>query len=102
MTALSSEPFVCFKCGTPYEVKDRVGRGAVCSRCDADLHCCFNCRHYNIHVHNECNETQAEWVRDKDRSNYCDYFDPKRGGGLGKTDKPGDDARARFDSLFKK
>ena len=102
MNILSSEPCVCFKCGTPYQVRDRVGRSAVCLKCDADLHCCLNCRHYNAHVHNECNETQAEWVRDKDRSNYCDYFDPKRGLRTGGKATSADDARARFDSLFKK
>ncbi len=102
MNLLSSEPCVCFKCGTPYQVKDRVGRSAVCLKCDADLHCCFNCRHYSARAHNECNETQAEWIRDKDRSNYCDYFDPKRGTRPGSKDSSKDDARARFDNLFKK
>jgi hypothetical protein len=102
MNLLSSEPCVCFQCGAPYQAKDRVGRNAVCLRCGADLHCCLNCRHHNAHAHNECNETQAEWVRDKDRSNYCDYFDPKRGAGPANKDSSKDDARVRFDSLFKK
>ncbi len=101
MSLLSSEPCVCFKCGIPYDVRDRVSRSAVCVKCDADLHCCLNCRHYNPRAHNECNENQAEWVRDKERSNYCDYFDPKRGAGPGNS-SPKEDARARFDSLFKK
>jgi len=102
MSLLSSEPCVCFKCGSPYEIKERLERNAVCVAYHADLHCCLNCRHYSAHAHNECNETQAEWVRDKDRSNYCDYFDPKRGAGRGKEDLSRDEARARFDSFFRK
>ena len=102
MGLLSSEPCVCFKCGTPYHVKDRVGRTAVCTKCDADLHCCLNCRHHNPRVHNECEENQAEWVRDRDRANHCDYFDPKRGARSGNQSSAKDDARAKFDNLFKK
>ncbi len=102
MSLPSSEPCVCYKCGTPYEAKDRVGRRAVCLKCDADLHCCLNCRHHNPRAHNECNENQAEWVRDKDRANFCDYFDPKRGAGSGRSASAGENARAQFDSLFKK
>jgi hypothetical protein len=54
-------------------------------------------------VHNECRETQADWVRDKARANHCDYFDPRRGkaraaGWQSQADK----ARARFEDLFKK
>jgi len=102
MGILSTDPCVCFKCGTPYQVKDRLARNAVCLKCNADLHCCYNCRHHNPHAHNACNENQAEWVRDKDRSNYCDYFVPQRGVNSGSQNSLKDDARARFDSLFKR
>jgi hypothetical protein len=100
MSILSSERFACFQCGFPYSVQDRIGRNDVCPRCEADLHCCRNCRHYNPRAHNECNEPQAEWVREKDRSNYCDYFDSKRGG---EHDRSGarEDAKSRFEDLFK-
>ncbi len=98
-----SEPFCCIKCGNPYPLTDRVGRKETCPKCDADLHTCQNCRHYNPNAHNECNETQAEWVRDKDRANFCDYFDPRRGHPRSTGQKTRQDqARARFDDLFKK
>jgi hypothetical protein len=101
MNTVSSEPFVCFKCGTPYQVKERVGRRDTCSGCDADLHCCYNCRHYKKTAHNECNEVKAEWVRDKDRANFCDYFEPRRGGVPEKNNAASDDARSRFEDLFR-
>lgn len=94
----------CHKCGTEYPLNGRIGRTDACAKCDADLHCCLNCRHYNRSAHNECNEPQAEWVRDKDRANFCDYFDPRRGSasaGISET-SPAKDARSRFEDLFKK
>ena len=76
----------------------------TCPNCDADLHCCRNCRFYDPGKHNECAETQAEWVRDKVAANYCDYFQPNpvllakgSGPGAGKEN----DARKRFGSLFR-
>ncbi len=74
----------------------------ACPNCDADLHCCRNCRFYDPGKHNECAETQAEWVRDKEASNYCDYFQPNpvllaSSSGPGKQD----DVKKRFDSLFR-
>ncbi|HEX5411520.1 MAG TPA: hypothetical protein VFZ27_06630 [Terriglobia bacterium] len=94
--------FSCFKCGDRIETADRVGTRATCPKCDADLHCCRNCRFYDPGKHNQCAEPQAEWVRDKEASNYCDYFQPNpvllaSGSGPGKEN----DARTRFDSLFK-
>jgi len=76
----------------------------TCPACDTDLHCCRNCRFYDPGKHNECTETQAEWVRDKEASNYCDYFQPNpvllaKGSGQGASKQ--NDARSKFDSLFK-
>ena len=94
--------FSCFKCGKQIDAPQRVLTRDTCPNCDADLHCCRNCRFYDPGKHNECAETQAEWVRDKEASNYCDYFQPNpvllaKGPGSGKQD----DARNSFDSLFK-
>jgi hypothetical protein len=94
--------FSCFKCGEQIDAPERVMSRDTCPNCDADLHCCRNCRFYDPGKHNECAETQAEWVRGKEASNYCDYFQPNpvllaKGPGSGKQG----DARSRFDSLFK-
>jgi hypothetical protein len=97
----SSELF-CFRCGAPNVFKERIGRADTCSKCDADLHCCRNCRHYSPSAHNQCNEPQAEWVREKDRGNFCDYFEPRRGTAGGVEKNRERDARARFEDLFKK
>lgn len=56
-----------------------IGRREECPSCRADVHVCKNCDFYDIKVYNECRETQAEVVREKDRANYCDYFNARKG-----------------------
>jgi hypothetical protein len=74
----------------------------TCPKCDYDLHVCRNCRFYDPAKHNQCAETQAEWVRDKEASNYCDYFPPNQILSAGKRSmSPEENAKKKFDSLFK-
>lgn len=96
----------CHNCGEPVSLVpgQNIRRQDTCSRCDADLHCCRNCRFFDPGKHNQCAETQAEWVSDKERANFCDYFEARtsvdlrqRSGRAG-----GDDARKQFEALFKK
>ena len=99
----------CWKCGYAINLASgsRAGTRDTCPQCASDLHACRNCRHYNPAKHNQCAETQAEWVRDKEAANYCDYFSPsvlRRAGASGSSsgaDTRSDDAKKRFDSLFK-
>jgi hypothetical protein len=92
----------CFRCGQPYAASERILRVATCASCDADLHCCLNCRHHDRSAHNECNEPQAEWVRDRERANHCDYFEPRRGPSASTGSTAAKDARVRFEDLFRK
>ena len=64
----------CYFCGTQLDEKMEVHRSSTCVSCGKDLKICYNCRFYNKGVHNDCLETSAEPVRNKDRSNFCDYF----------------------------
>jgi hypothetical protein len=93
----------CWKCGENVELTPgaRVGARDVCPRCDADLHSCRNCRHYDPAKHNQCAEPLAEWVRDKEASNYCDYFSPGIRLKTSPRSSVGEEARKKFDSLFK-
>ena len=99
--------FSCFKCGevVPLASGEKIRRRDTCPKCSADLHCCQNCSLYDTHVHNQCRETQAEWVRYKDEANPCDYFQPlmaeRRGAGAKPGAGSGDAARKKFDDLFK-
>jgi hypothetical protein len=44
--------------------------------CIRDIKVCLNCVFYEeLHFH-ACRESQAEWVREKDKANFCEYFSP--------------------------
>jgi hypothetical protein len=97
--------FSCFQCRKLMEVPAAtpVGRRDSCPKCGAGLHACRNCRFYDPSKHNQCAETQAEWVREKDAANFCGYFSPNPvllAQGERSPSKAGD-AKKKFDSLFK-
>lgn len=64
----------CFKCGKLTELVDRVGLRDECEHCRSDAHCCRNCLFYDAKAYNECRESSADVVKDKERANFCDYF----------------------------
>jgi hypothetical protein len=64
----------CQKCGTeyPYTSGGVVGRTATCEKCNADLHACVQCAHYDPKAYNQCHEPQAERVDDgRTRTSAC-------------------------------
>jgi hypothetical protein len=93
----------CFGCNATLELGpgQRVGFKDACEQCASDLHVCRNCGHHDPSAYNECRESSAEWVSDRERANRCDYFTPggQEGGGI--TEQRGQ-ARSQLDALFKK
>ncbi|MEW6500625.1 MAG: hypothetical protein AB1456_04015 [Thermodesulfobacteriota bacterium] len=88
----------CQSCRKEVALAGRVGFREECPHCGADLHSCVHCRFYDRGASNECRESSAERVGDKEKANRCDYFQPAEGAVAGTTD----DARARLEALFKK
>lgn len=89
----------CFKCQTINTAGDRFGRKDECSKCSSDIHSCLNCIHYDAGAYNECKEPSSDYVKDKDRANFCDYFSPNdKARGAAKKD----DIFAAAEALFKK
>ncbi len=64
----------CHACGAELRIDGPVGRRTTCPQCDADLHACINCRHYDLASAHECREPHAEHFVDKESSNACDLF----------------------------
>lgn len=67
----------CHKCGREWVTQKRVKEPGVketCEGCEAYLHCCLNCEHYDPAVHNQCRSTTAEWTVDKEGANFCGDF----------------------------
>ena len=91
----------CWHCGREIDTRERVGFRAECPGCDRPLHVCRNCEFYDPTCHNECRETQAERVVDKDRANFCEYFAPA-GANRAASRGTGSPARSQLDALFKK
>ncbi len=121
---MPAESLVCWKCGVPLgDIPLPLSRLSECKSCHAALHVCRMCEFYDTSVANACREPIAEVVKDKKRSNFCDYFrarpnaylPPDRGGAQkakleldalfgiegDKTGMPEDDARRKLDDLFK-
>ncbi|MGH9467491.1 MAG: hypothetical protein ACRD1Y_09045 [Terriglobales bacterium] len=97
----------CWKCGGTISLPaaQKVSSRGECS-CGADLHVCRNCSHFDPTAHGECREVMAEPVRYKDRANYCDYFSPVTVVNAtvprAQAKSVPEDARTKFDQLFKK
>lgn len=97
--------FRCHQCGNaiPVGQGEKILRHHDCSQCGADLKCCLHCRFYDTSRNNQCAETQADWVSNKESANFCDFFEPRlapAGDGLSSSaDKP--NPKSAFDDLFK-
>ncbi len=91
----------CYHCGTELSFGDRVGLREECPQCRNDVHVCRNCQFYDRSSYNECREPSAEVVREKDRSNHCEYWSPSSGLGAG-GGKAAQDLLAAAEALFKK
>ena len=63
----------CNRCGTQVET-DKISFRDECPVCHADLHTCLNCIFYDTGKSNSCREDKADFVKEKDRANFCEYF----------------------------
>jgi hypothetical protein len=95
----------CHHCGRELHIFGKVERTAGCPYCHSDLKCCLNCRLHDPGANNQCREPQAEWVTDKDKSNFCEFFDFRETSalsapGLSGAQSEATRARSAFDALF--
>lgn len=88
----------CFHCKTKLEDSYRPGRGEGCPKCGSDLKVCLNCRFHDPASYNECRESQAERVVQKDRANFCDFFEFSEGRGSSAAEDPLKKLRELFKS----
>ena len=71
--------FLCFKCQGKLSPLEPISRHEECLQCRSDVRCCANCMFYDPKIYNECRETQADRILEKERSNVCDFFKPRKG-----------------------
>ncbi|MBI4126207.1 MAG: hypothetical protein HY465_01815 [Deltaproteobacteria bacterium] len=89
----------CCACETDLGTMPFVGRRDECPQCHADLHVCRQCRFFDPAANNQCREPLAELVVDKEKANFCDYFEFAGG-------KPAaaasSEAKKKLEGLFRK
>lgn len=91
----------CWKCGASLsEMRFPYSRYEECSACKADQHVCRLCKEYDTGVANGCREDRADFVLDKEKANFCDYFKPRPGAYQPRDDRQAREARARLAELF--
>lgn len=66
---------ICWACGHRLTASFYQREGE-CPQCRKQTHVCRNCRFFEPGRPNDCLEPVAEPVKDKDRANFCDYFEP--------------------------
>jgi hypothetical protein len=93
---------ICHKCKKEIGVEGKVMREDLCPHCGASLHCCLNCHFYDEYAHNKCREPKTEWVTDREKSNFCEYFRFKEGSGESGGDERSKKAREELKRLFGK
>lgn len=100
LVEMKPAPHTCWKCDAALEnLLLPVPRLAKCKACNADLHVCRMCNFYDTTVSNQCREPIAEKVNDKQRSNFCGYYQPFTGTRKS-TDTGKQTAQNQLDALF--
>lgn len=104
--APTANVFRCSACGGKVEILGDLAVDAKCPHCEADLHTCTNCTHFDPSAAWECRENQKIPVKvmKKSKQNECPVFTPKvakefASEGEGETMSVGD-AKKAFDALF--
>jgi hypothetical protein len=110
----------CFNCATA--LPDGIDFNGTCPKCNAALHCCKQCAHFEPSTRFQCLKPIPVRIAVKDLANECSLFRPRvtvardmaqgNGSSAGpsfSTPMPNapeprnaNDARAAFDSLFRK
>ena len=101
---MSQEGLLCWNCGRPAGMTGTVTRHDQCQQCQADLRCCRGCRHFDPTRRSQCRENIEHPVRNKEKANFCDFFQVrqvyKTAGGFKTRADDKESRRQAFDDLF--
>jgi hypothetical protein len=101
----------CFNCATP--LPSGIDFNANCPKCNAELHCCKQCAHFEPSTRFQCLKPIPLRIAVKDKANECTLFSPRvtvardgtsvpAAGPVIEAPRNPNDARNAFDRLFKK
>ena len=89
---------LCHSCGWEWLLSGQPGRSETCPTCRSDLRVCLNCESYDARAAQQCRDRRAEPVMEKDRGNFCEYFEMT--GRQAEASSGDDDAAARLRKLL--
>ena len=93
------ESTTCWKCGGPLqELLLPLARHEECPHCRAQLHVCRMCVYFDTTAPQQCREPVADNVSDKQRANFCGYFQINPQAYTGASDQAADSRT--LDALF--
>ena len=95
------EELHCWRCGASLaELTPPTERRDECPFCHAELYVCRFCEFYDPRVAKQCREPVADEVKEKDRANFCGYFQPNPKAYVAKDGSGARRAKANLDALF--
>ncbi len=97
-----SHNLLCYRCGESLAALSLpLSRRDQCPGCDADIHVCKMCRHFDANATRQCREDGAEDVKEKERPNFCDWFVPSENAFDPNRKSDADTAKSALDDLFR-
>lgn len=107
----------CAECGQDLSTAFDIQMESHCPKCNADLHTCRNCKHFDSAARFQCTQTIKERIGKKAAANRCLLFTgrtivvkelgqasnaPAAAALRTPSSRPADEARAALEALFKK
>lgn len=91
----------CFRCAQLIP-ENNLGRQDTCAHCGADTRVCKNCKNFDERANNMCREEQAMRVVEKEKANFCEWFQARQGTVAGTGAPTKDSLKTAADALFGK
>ncbi len=101
----ANEVVRCPDCGRNIQAIGAIGPESSCPHCNAPLHCCRACRHFDTAARFECRAGVTERVPDKGKANACALYAARLvldATGRRTGTPQSSDPKSAFDSLFKR
>jgi hypothetical protein len=96
-----TDELLCFRCGASLAALSLpLSRRDACPSCGVHLHVCRMCNFFDPAVPKQCREDDAEEVTDKDRVNFCEWFQPSANAFDSEHAKKATSAQAQLAALF--
>ena len=95
----------CHACGKNIEDFGAIGSATSCPHCNAPLHCCRLCKHFDSSARWQCRAEITAAVSDKNKANHCGQYAPRLvldfTGRRSSKHRP-NNPKSAFDDLFKR